>query len=222
MESLGIPAGICATQLSSKAFSTTIEPVSIRVMGLEVGACPTGLGGSMTSASLPKYLDIARAIESQVVGRDGAKVPSSREIAAAHGVSVVTASRAIQVLRDKGLIRTVERSGSFVTPAAAVASGERYALVQRSTPGPGLQASLAFTQAGFAAIRRQEGDRGRGRSVPLRRGDAPGRPASTGPSRGRGRGLGGDLHALAATRTRPHGRTRRSSARAARRGSPSC
>ncbi len=84
-------------------------------------------------------------------------MPSSREIAAAHGVSVVTASRAIQVLRDKGLIRTVERSGSFVTPVAAAASGERFALVQRSTPGPGLQASLAFTQAGFAAIRRQEG-----------------------------------------------------------------
>ena len=110
----------------------------------------------MSAVSLPKYLDIARAIESQVAGRDGAKVPSSREVAAAHGVSVVTASRAIQVLRDKGLIQTVERSGSFVTPAAAVAGGERYALVQRSTPGPGLQASLAFTQAGFAAIRRQE------------------------------------------------------------------
>ena len=84
-------------------------------------------------------------------------MPSSREVAAAHGVSVVTASRAIQVLRDKGLIRTVERSGSFVTPAAAAEGGECYALVQRSTPGPGLQASLAFTQSGFAAVRRQEG-----------------------------------------------------------------
>ncbi len=111
----------------------------------------------MSSASLPKYLDIANAIESRVAGRDGAKVPSAREVAAAYGVSVVTASRAIQVLRDKGLIRTVERSGSFVAPAAAAASGERYALVQRSTPGPWLQASLAFTQAGFVALRRQEG-----------------------------------------------------------------
>jgi LacI family transcriptional regulator len=113
----------------------------------------------MSSASLPKYLDIARAIESQVAGRDGAKVPSAREIAAAHGVSVVTASRAIQVLRDKGLIRTVERSGSFVAPTVARSSGEHYALVQRSTPGPGFQASLAFTRAGFAALRRREGIR---------------------------------------------------------------
>ncbi len=110
----------------------------------------------MSSGSLPRYLDIARAIESQVVLRNGAKVPSSREIASAYGVSVVTASRAIQVLRDKGLIQTVERSGSFLAPAAAAKSTERYALVQRSTPGPWLQASLAFTQAGFATIRRQE------------------------------------------------------------------
>jgi LacI family transcriptional regulator len=111
----------------------------------------------MSSPSLPKYLDIARTIESQVAGRDGAKVPSSREIASAHGVSIVTASRAIQVLRDKGLIRTVERSGSFVAPTVPAGSGERFALVQRSTPGPWLHASLAFTQAGFAAIRRQQG-----------------------------------------------------------------
>src|SRR5262245_31930049 len=109
----------------------------------------------MSSAPLPKYLDIARAIESRILGRDGMKVSSSRQIASAYGVSVITASRAIQVLRDKGLIRTVERSGSFVTPAA---TGQgRYALVQRSTPGPWLQASLSFIQAGFAAIEQQEG-----------------------------------------------------------------
>jgi LacI family transcriptional regulator len=111
----------------------------------------------MSSETLPKYLDIARAIESQVLARDGAKVPSSREIASAYGVSVVTASRAIKVLKDKGLIRTVERSGSFVTPPPGADVRERYALVQRSTPGPWLQASLAFIQAGFAAVQRREG-----------------------------------------------------------------
>jgi LacI family transcriptional regulator len=111
----------------------------------------------MASSELPKYLEIARDIESRVVGREGAKVPSAREIAADYGVSVVTASRAVQVLRDKGLIRTVERSGSFVAPAPSGNGAERYAVVQRSTPGPGLQASLAFIQEGFAAVARQEG-----------------------------------------------------------------
>jgi LacI family transcriptional regulator len=111
----------------------------------------------MSSSSLSKYLEIARAIESQIMGRDGARVPSSREVARAYGVSVVTASRALQVLRDQGLIRTVERSGSFVTPpAAATDCREHYALVQRSTPGPWFQASLAFSQAGFAIVERQE------------------------------------------------------------------
>ena len=73
---------------------------------------------------------------------------------------MVTASRAIQVLRDKGLIRTVERSGSFRAPAVpAAGERERYALVQRSTPGPWFQASLSFNRAGFAAVGRQEGVR---------------------------------------------------------------
>jgi LacI family transcriptional regulator len=121
------------------------------------GVAIEAMGGAMSSVSLPKYLDIARAIESRVAGRDGVKVPSSREVAATYGVSLVTASRALQVLRDKGLIRTVERSGSFVAPAAAAEGPERYALVQRSTPGPGFHASLAFVQAGFAAVGRQEG-----------------------------------------------------------------
>jgi LacI family transcriptional regulator len=114
----------------------------------------------MLAASQPKYLHIASAVESQLVSREGAKVPSAREIASAYGVSVVTASRAIQVLRDKGLVQTVERSGSFMTPGVSATAGKDcYALVQRSTPGPWYQASLAFSQAGFATIERQEGVR---------------------------------------------------------------
>ncbi len=109
----------------------------------------------MSIPALPKYLDIARAIEAHVVGRGGAKVPSSRQVAQTYGVSVVTASRAIQVLRDKGMIRTLDRSGSFVAPAAE--RSECFALVLRSTPGPGYHASLAFAQAGFAALARQQG-----------------------------------------------------------------
>jgi LacI family transcriptional regulator len=108
----------------------------------------------MSAPPLPKYLDVARALELRIARNASAKVPSSREVALAYSVSVVTASRAIQVLRDKGLIRTLDRSGSFLAPVPE--ARERYALVQRSTPGPWLQASLSFTQAGFATIERQE------------------------------------------------------------------
>jgi LacI family transcriptional regulator len=129
-------------------------------MAIRVLSCTKGFGGLMAAASLPKYLDIARAVESQLIGRSGVKVPSAREIAGVYGVSVVTASRAIQVLRDKGLIRTVDRSGSFMVPAApTTADKECYALVQRSTPGPWYQASLAFSQAGFTTVQRQVGAR---------------------------------------------------------------
>jgi LacI family transcriptional regulator len=134
-----------------------MESISSGVRITWVWVSASGRGISMSSTSLPKYLDIAQAIESQLLGKDGAKVPSSREVAAAHGVSVVTASRAIQVLRDKGLVRTVDRSGSFVAPVGAAEGGERCAVVLRSTPGPWLQASLAFMQTGFAAVDRQEG-----------------------------------------------------------------
>ena len=54
----------------------------------------------------------------------------------------------------------VQRIGSFMTPGASATAGkECFALVQRSTPGPWYQASLAFSQAGFATIERQEGVR---------------------------------------------------------------
>ncbi len=43
----------------------------------------------MSSEVLPKYLDIARAVEARIVGREGVKVPSSPEVASAYGVSVV-------------------------------------------------------------------------------------------------------------------------------------
>ncbi len=114
----------------------------------------------MSSAPLPKYLEIARLIEGQVLEgpADVARLPSTREIASSHGVSLVTASRALQVLRDKGLIRVVDRSGNYRASAAAESpSKERWAVVQRSTQGPWFQASVSFMQSGFAAVAKREG-----------------------------------------------------------------
>ncbi len=83
---------------------------------------------------LPKYQRVADAIEGEIRGGkwDGGKMPSVREVASAHRVSIVTASRAIQVIRDKGLIRTVERAGTFRMPAP---TADTFALMIRVTHG---------------------------------------------------------------------------------------
>jgi LacI family transcriptional regulator len=114
----------------------------------------------MATGAISKYVEIANVIETQLLGQPGAKVPSAREVARAYSVSIVTASRAIQVLKDKGLVRTVERSGSFIATKPSAGDGaERFALVLRSTPGPWFQASITFSRAGFTSSERQLGAR---------------------------------------------------------------
>lgn len=106
------------------------------------------------ATSPPKYQRVADALESAI--RDGqwtgAKMPSVRDVATEHRVSIVTASRAIQVIRDKGLIHCVERAGAFLMPAA---NAEKYALLFRVTQGAMAGDVYGAVRAGFEAYARQ-------------------------------------------------------------------
>jgi LacI family transcriptional regulator len=107
----------------------------------------------MTDPDLPKYLELSRDIEGSIRGGvwPAGRIPSVRDLAHEHGVSVVTASRALQVLRDKGLINTVKRSGCFLTPTNK-ATGDRFGLCLRTTPGPYQRTSANVTRVGFESV----------------------------------------------------------------------
>src|SRR5439155_719897 len=108
--------------------------------------------GRMTDTAPPKYLALSHELEGRIRGglwQDG-RMPSVRDLAHEHGVSAVTASRALQVLRDKGLIHTVNRSGCYLARNGAV-TGEHFALCLRITPGLFQRAADTVTRSGFEA-----------------------------------------------------------------------
>ncbi len=119
----------------------------------------------MATAGPSKYLEVSRRIEAEIAGGRwrGRRMPGVRAIAALYGVSAVTAARSVQVLRERGLIRSVPRSGSFAVdvdagPAAGAAGpggagpGGRWALCFRTTPGPWQRAAWSVTMGGFEAL----------------------------------------------------------------------
>ncbi|MFJ1457244.1 GntR family transcriptional regulator [Nocardia sp. N2S4-5] len=80
---------------------------------------------------LPKYLQIAGYLRDQIIRGDlepGAEVPSERELATAWNVARPTASKALQALRQQGLVESRRGSGTYVRqPNAAPRARERYA-----------------------------------------------------------------------------------------------
>jgi len=102
-------------------------------------------------ADAPKYIQVAEELERKIAtGIWGRQVPSVRAIAKEYSVSIVTASRALQVLCDKGLVHTVERSGAYVVDRET--TRQKLGLVLRITPGPWHEASLRIAASGFNSL----------------------------------------------------------------------
>lgn len=106
-----------------------------------------------------KYMHLAEQLAARIrAGEWGAKVPTVRDIAGSYAVSSFTASRALQVLRDRGLVVTRDRSGTYVTagevtrPIAPPADLGTWAVVTRVSPGPWQTASEAVVKIGFERV----------------------------------------------------------------------
>ncbi len=66
---------------------------------------------------IPPYLQIAAIIRQRIESGDlapGKPVPSVAQIVGEFGVARTTAQKALWVLRDEGLVRTVKGWGTFV------------------------------------------------------------------------------------------------------------
>ncbi|MCA1906463.1 MAG: GntR family transcriptional regulator [Desulfarculus sp.] len=85
----------------------------------------TGMPGSTAKDILnidrdsfePAYLQLVRIFKAQIASgkyRPGAKLPSEAVICKKYGLSPMTVRRAINLLIDQGVVRTVQGSGTFV------------------------------------------------------------------------------------------------------------
>ncbi|MEU3350174.1 winged helix-turn-helix domain-containing protein [Streptomyces sp. NPDC037389] len=64
------------------------------------------------------YMQVADHIAARISAgelRLGARLPGERDLAGEYGVAIGTARRAVQELRDRGLLVTLPAKGTFVT-----------------------------------------------------------------------------------------------------------
>ena len=114
----------------------------------------------MSQSTLPndfsaKYVSLAAKLAVRLRAGEWAsgKVPTVREIASEYAVSSFTASRALHLLRDQGLVVTRERSGCYVTPVdSELSTSSRWAVVLRVSPGPWRATSESVSRVGFEEL----------------------------------------------------------------------
>ncbi|MEU8539662.1 GntR family transcriptional regulator [Streptomyces sp. NPDC048717] len=72
-----------------------------------------------SQSATPLYIQLAEAISAQIASGALAPdrpIPSENRLAEEYGVARLTARRATQELRERGLVITVRGKGSYVTP----------------------------------------------------------------------------------------------------------
>ena len=65
----------------------------------------------------PLYQQLANILRSRITGGEWAKgepLPSGSYLQQEHGVSRVTVRKAVQVLRDEGLVITIPQRGTYI------------------------------------------------------------------------------------------------------------
>ncbi|WP_194905638.1 GntR family transcriptional regulator [Catenulispora rubra] len=89
----------------------------------------------------------------------GGRVPSETELAAAFGVSRVTAKSALEVLRQAGIVERLRGKGSFVVPAPPALDGVTSRdLAERAEDEPAPAADAASRSRGRSRNRKPDGD----------------------------------------------------------------
>jgi GntR family transcriptional regulator len=79
------------------------------------------------------YVQVADHLHARIEARElppGSKLPPERELAAEYGVAYNTVRRAMDVLRDRGLVMTLRGHGNYVTRVREL----RQAMVSRNLP----------------------------------------------------------------------------------------
>jgi len=84
-------------------------------MGRELGGSYAARVTVDPDSATPLYLQVAAFLRARIdSGELTARLPSLRTITQEYGVSHITAEKAMQVLRDAGLVVTVVGRGTFV------------------------------------------------------------------------------------------------------------
>ncbi|QNL93438.1 PLP-dependent aminotransferase family protein [Aeromicrobium senzhongii] len=122
-------------------------PLTARRLATVVGSWDAGAG--------PTYRRLAAAIRTAVMdGRitTGTRLPSERSLAEATGLSRTTTTRAYEVLREDGLVRTRQGSGTVVELPFGV-SGSMSMLARPDRPdGIAMTAAASEAPDGFSAL----------------------------------------------------------------------